>query len=124
MIYGGGAMAELQINSEVISGVPTIYLKGELDSYSAPRVRQLLESMTDLETPKVLIDISSLEYIDSAGLGVLVAALKKAADHSGTIALIGPAPNVARVLTVTGLDKLFTVYDNALEAQDQLRNVL
>jgi anti-sigma B factor antagonist len=113
-------MAELQIDSQVVGGVPTIYLQGELDSYSAPRVRNILETLTESRQPAILVDMTGLEYIDSAGLGVLVAALKDINDHDGALALIGLTPAVARVFRVTGLDNLFTVCGDAVEAHTKL----
>ena len=109
-------MAELQINSQVISGIPIVSLGGELDSYSAARVSQVLDTLIDAHEPSVLIDVVDLEYIDSAGLGVLVGALKQVGDRAGTLALIGPTADVRRVLHITGLDKLFTIYGNEAEA--------
>ena len=117
-------MAELQIDSQVVGGVPTIYLQGELDSYSAPRVRNILETMTETPKPTVLIDMTGLEYIDSAGLGVLVAALKGVNDHSGAMALIGLTPAVARVFRVTGLENLFSVCATEADAVRKLREAL
>lgn len=113
-------MAELQIDSRVVDGVPTLYLQGELDSYSAPRVRNILETLTESEHPVVLIDVTELEYIDSAGLGVLVAALKEVNDRSGSLAIVGPTPAVARVFRITGLENLFTICVDAADAHVKL----
>src|SRR5580704_11373662 len=117
-------MAELQIDSQVVGGVPTIYLQGELDSYSAPRVRNILETLTENQHPTVLIDMTGLEYIDSAGLGVLVAALKEVNDHDGALAIMGLTPAVARVFRVTGLDNLFMVCTDADEAHTRLAKAI
>jgi anti-sigma B factor antagonist len=114
-------MAELQVNSRVVAGIPTIDLCGELDSYSAPRVRLLLESLVEIDGPKVLVNLTEVEYIDSAGLGVLVAALKQATDHLGTLVLVAPPPTVARVLQVTGLLKIFPVFSDEALAHAHLR---
>jgi len=113
-------MAELQIDSQVVDGVPTIYLQGEVDSYSAPRVRNILETLTESQQPTVLIDLTGLEYIDSAGLGVLVAALKVVNDRDGALAIVGLTPAVARVFRVPGLDSLFTVCANTADAHAKL----
>lgn len=113
-------MAELQIDSQIVDGVPTIYLLGELDSYSAPRVRNILDALTESQQPAVLIDITALEYIDSAGLGVFVAALKDVNDRNGTLAFVGPTPAVARVFRITGLENLFTICVDAAEAHAKL----
>ena len=102
-------MAELLITSQTIAGAPMVYLQGEFDSYSAPRVRALLESLTSEPCPHVRVHLGGLEYIDSTGLGVLVAGLKQATDQQGQLELIAPTPAVERVLHITGLDKIFTI---------------
>jgi anti-anti-sigma factor len=105
----------------VVAGVPTIYLEGELDSYSAPRVRNVLDTWTECRQPELIIEVSGLEYIDSAGLGVLVGALKQVNDNDGTMAIAGLTAPVARVFHVTGLEKLFTVCATEADAQEKLR---
>jgi anti-sigma B factor antagonist len=109
-------MAELQINSQVLNGVPIVSLHGELDSYSAVRLRQTLEILVEADRPMLLIDMVELDYIDSSGLGVLVAALKQISDRAGMLGLIGPNADIVRILRITGLNKLFTVYGNEAEA--------
>lgn len=109
------------MRAETVDGVPTVYLAGELDSYSAPRLRALLESLVAPPRPAFLVDLSGLEYIDSVGLGVLVAGLKQASDRAGVMALVGPTPTVERVLRVTGLDKVFLVFADETQAQAFLR---
>lgn len=102
-------MAELHISSQTCDGVPTVTLQGEFDSYSAPRVRILLETLTAGANPCIRIQLAGLEYIDSTGLGVLVAALKQVTNRSGRLELIEPTPPVLRILQITGLDKIFSI---------------
>ena len=102
-------MAELHISSRTCAGVPTVTLSGDFDSYSAPRVRVLLETLTAGPSPCIRIHLAGLEYIDSTGLGVLVATLKQVTDQSGRLELIGPTPPVLRILHITGLDKIFSI---------------
>jgi anti-sigma B factor antagonist len=113
-------MAELEIHTHYIGRVPTVRLQGDFDSYSATRVRRLLETYTQAEKPTLLVDMGDVEYIDSAGLGVLVAALKQATDRSGNLAIVNPSVAVSRVLRVTGLDTLFSIFNDESEAQRQL----
>lgn len=102
-------MAELNIVSQVVAGVPTVYLQGDFDAYSAPRVRTLLAALTAEETPEVRVHLGGLDYMDSTGLGVLVAGLKQATDHAGRFCLVAPPPAVERTLHITGLDRLFPI---------------
>jgi len=102
-------MPELHISSQTIAGVAMVYLHGEFDSYSAPQVRALLETLMTEPNPYVRVHLGGLEYIDSVGLGVLVAGLKQAMDQQGQLELVAPTPAVERVLHITGLDKLFSI---------------
>ena len=109
-------MAELQITTRMAEDEREIWLLGEFDSYSAPRVRELLESFLTGEEPHVRLHLTDLEYIDSTGLGVLVGALKQTTDRAGTLVLVEPSPQVAHVLQVTGLSKVFTILTESSEA--------
>ena len=56
-----------------------------------------------------LLDFKSCEFIDSTGLGVIVASYKKCAEHGGTMKLRGISANVRRVFTLTRLDQVFEI---------------
>jgi anti-sigma B factor antagonist len=114
-------MAELQITSADRNGMPVVSLVGELDNYSSPRVRTLLTELLVPESPTVILDLSQLEYIDSAGLGVLVGGLKIASSCSGTVALVNPSPAIVHVLKVTGLDRIFQLFDDEDVAERELK---
>lgn len=105
-------MAELQITSWERSGIPVVSLVGELDNYSSPRVSAFLSELVVPGRPTVILVLSQLDYIDSAGIGVLVGGLKTAASYSGILALVSPSPVVAHVLRVTGLDRVFQLFDD------------
>ncbi|MDQ2798325.1 MAG: STAS domain-containing protein [Armatimonadota bacterium] len=99
----------LNIDSQMVAGIPTVYLQGDFDLDSAPRVRTLLESLTCRDSPAIRFHLGRLDCLDSVGLGVLVAGLKQARDRNGSLSLIAPPPIVERTLRITGLDKLFPI---------------
>jgi anti-sigma B factor antagonist len=114
-------MVELRVTTQTQAGVTTIALCGELDSYSAPRLTDLLALAMAGPEPSVLIDLTEVEYIDSTGLGVLVAALKQSTDKSGSLALVKPTEAVGRVLHITGLDKVFVIHEDNDAALSSIR---
>jgi anti-sigma B factor antagonist len=114
-------MAELQIISADRNGMPVVTLVGELDSYSSPRRSTLLTELLVPESPTVILDLSKLDYIDSAGLGVLVGGLKIASSYSGTLALVKPSPVIVHILKVTGLDRIFQLFDDEDVAERELK---
>ncbi len=114
-------MAELYLDTRDEQGIAYLTLKGDFDADNAPRVQESLAALTDRDQPVVFVHMADLKYIDSAGLGVLVGALKQAGARAGQIILIQPSPFVARILRVTALDKVFLVFADEAQARAALR---
>ena len=68
------------------------------------------------ETQRIVLNLARVEYIDSSGLGALVASFISARHRGAEIKLAALPPNVRDVLTTTKLDRLFEVYGSAEEA--------
>ncbi|MBI2843471.1 MAG: STAS domain-containing protein [Armatimonadetes bacterium] len=99
------------------SGVPVITLDGEVDVYTAPQLKQQMVSLLESGTTHMVIDLTNVEYFDSTALGVLIGGLKRIRERDGNLSLICPSPRIRRVFEITGLDKIFDIYDNAEEAR-------
>jgi anti-sigma B factor antagonist len=67
-------------------------------------------------TPKIVIDLNGVDYIDSGGLGILVGLLVSARNRGGELKLVSPRKRVKDVLRRTNLDTIFGVYENNDEA--------
>lgn len=81
----------------------TVAVAGELDAYTAPQLRKMLDEILDGSVASVVVDLQSTSFIDSTGLGVLVGAARKARSQDGELILDSPARSVHRVLQITGL---------------------
>jgi anti-sigma B factor antagonist len=91
-------------------GAVVIQLAGELDLHNAGDVRRaLLESTAD--DRRMVVDLSEVEFIDSTALGVLVEARARLGDDRRFM-LAAPGAETRRALEVSGLDRLFSVYDS------------
>ena len=84
---------------------------GELDLYTAPTFREsVLEAAAD-DPPKVIVDFQGLGFIDSSGLGAIVACLKHLRERGGDLAFAAPeGSGLRRLLELTGLDRVLTLY--------------
>ncbi|MGH9030918.1 MAG: STAS domain-containing protein [Acidimicrobiia bacterium] len=82
---------------------------GEVDVYTSPALRDELYRVIDSGTPRVALDLSGMEFIDSSGLGVFVGALKRVRERSGELELRGVQPSTRKVLDITGLVQVFTI---------------
>jgi anti-sigma B factor antagonist len=99
----------------------TIALGGELDLYSCPELKEAIRSLPD-EVTDVTLDLTSVSFIDSAGLGILVTAAKKTSPQAVT--LVVADHNVLKVLSITGLDRLFEIRDAVRQSSSDSSSVV
>ena len=84
-----------------------IYVKGEIDIYNSANVKDYLSNIIQERPCDVYIDCKDLEYIDSTGLGALVAIVKKVKNSGNNMYILNTKPNVEKVFKITNLDKVF-----------------
>lgn len=72
-------------------------------------MKQKLLSLIDQKPANLIIDCSSLEYIDSTALGALVGVLKNTKSYGCDISLINVKPNIEKLFKITNLDKVFRI---------------
>lgn len=89
---------------------------GEVDLYTAPSLREKVISLVEQGARNLLVNLEQVGFMDSSGLGVLVAGLKRLKEAGGDMALVcrnGPA---LKVLAITGLDRVFRVHGSVADA--------
>jgi anti-sigma B factor antagonist len=64
----------------------------------------------DREKHEIVVDLTHLEFLDSTGLGALIGAHKRAAEHGGSVRLVAQEGQILRLLRITGLLDVFKVY--------------
>ena len=96
---------ELQRGSD---GEYVLRVRGEIDMANAPLLRELLDEAVDGGASRIVVDCHELEFLDSSGIGVLVAARKRLADD-GELVLDSPPAHVRKVLDITGVAGHVTV---------------
>lgn len=104
----GGEPREFAV--EVAEGEPTVVrIRGEVDLYTAPRLRERLDDVVSGQDQQVVVDLTDMDFIDSTGLGVLVGALKQVRERGGDMVLRNASRSTHKILEIAGLTKLFTV---------------
>lgn len=101
--------------------VTVIVVRGRLDGVTAPTLGERLTSTLDASSPRLLLEMSQLEYISSAGFRVLLIAAKRAREHDGQIALAGIAGHVRQLFEIGGFLDLFRVFGTRDEGVNALR---
>ena len=84
---------------------------GEIDLYTAPRLHSELAAViaSTGTAPRIVVDMSGVEFCDSTGMNVLLSSLRQARERGGELELAAPRPAVKKILEVTGLDSVFTI---------------
>ncbi len=103
-------------SSTVDDAVALITLRGEVDIYTAPRFKERLLAALDDGARGLVIDLSGVTFIDSTALGVMIGGVRRLHDSGGAMALVVSSRPVERVLSITGLDRVFTIHASLDEA--------
>ena len=93
-----------------------ISLEGEIDLHESPNVRESLRPLIENKVPRIYIDMTGVNYIDSSGLAVLIDAMQRIANYGGKFGLINIRPAVRTVLEIARLDQVFRLYPDRASA--------
>jgi anti-sigma B factor antagonist len=99
------------------NGALLFKLRGSLDLATAPTVRAALSEAAEKGNHELIVDLTQLEFLDSTGLGVLIGAHRRAAEHGGSLRLIVNEGPISRLLNITGLIAVFSVYHSIEDAR-------
>jgi anti-sigma B factor antagonist len=92
-------------------------VQGEIDLYTVPRLqRELASALASGDAIRLVVDLSAVDFCDSTGVNVLLAAHRQAREKGGDLQLAAPRPAIRKILQVTGLETVFTVTDNPAHA--------
>ena len=97
-------------------GIMVLSIVGELNSQDVPEFNDQLRSVLD-QTRNIIIDVSKLEYICSAGMGSILASFNSAKAAGGNIVLINMSGNVRKVFDFVGFGKFMRIADTLEEAK-------
>ena len=105
----------------MIGTVSTLKLEGRFDAYQAQGTKKWLKDEVEKMSGQgikanILVDMSDVTFIDSAGLSALVVGIKKAREHGGTLHLYGLQQAVQIIFELSWLDKAFPIFNNEEEA--------
>ena len=114
---------DIKVNVRQLDGarpVSVVDLNGEIDVYTSPKVKEAITDLIDKGHYSIAINLENVRYIDSTGLGVLIGGLKRVREHSGTVHLVCTNPQIRKIFDITGLAKIFGIFDTEAAACDSL----
>ena len=103
----------MEIQEKQIGGITIISLKGSIDAMTAPKITEFIQDLVAKGNIKLIADFGSVDYTSSAGLRVLLGAIKETRAQGGDLRLAGVQPDVLKVLNLSGFTNILKMFNNA-----------
>ncbi len=104
----------MKINTKTLEGVTVVELAGDVDSNTAPTVQEKVLSLAQSES-KILLELSDVTYMSSAGLRMLLLLYRRVSAQEGQLVLVGLSEEIQDTMFATGFLDFFTTC-NTLES--------
>ncbi|MBC6401162.1 MAG: STAS domain-containing protein [Ekhidna sp.] len=105
-----------EINKENKEGIHLISVKGEIDAGSSILLDNAFKEAIENKEKRIATDLSGLEYISSAGLGVFISHLEEFSTNNAKLVLFGINESVKQVFEILGLEKLLLIVETEKDA--------
>ncbi len=107
---------DLSLKSRTQGPFQVIEVGGEVDVYTAPKLRETIVTAVDAGHNRLIVDVEKVDFLDSTGLGVLVGSLKRVRSDGGSLDIVCTHERILKIFDITGLDKVFGLHSSVDEA--------
>ena len=104
--------------------IPVLDVTGEIDIYTTPQFKEAVSAAIDENQPAIVINMAQVTYMDSSGFGTLLSATKRLRPLDGALYLSGCNEAIQRMLQITRLNTIFSVYPTEEEAVSAAKSSL
>ena len=110
---------DISATSELISTltIQVVRVKGYLDSSTFPEMQDQLQDLINQGNYRIIVEFGELNYISSAGLGVLMGMLQEIRNKSGDLKLANMSPKIKNLFDMLGFSRLIRIYDTIENAK-------
>jgi anti-sigma B factor antagonist len=107
----------MKIDTQSQSGQVVISVREDrLDAHNSAELKDRFQRLLEEGGRRLVVDLSSVNFIDSSGLGALLSGYKNATQRGGTLILSGPKARVRAMFELTRLNRVFEIYPRLQEA--------
>ncbi len=110
-LLNSGSM-DLEVETGKRGDSDVLTLRGEIDVYTAPRLRQAIIDLVEGGARHIVVDMGAVDFLDSTGLGVLVGGLKRVKIQDGELSIVTSQDKILKIFDITGLNKVFSIHDS------------
>jgi anti-sigma B factor antagonist len=111
---------EISVSETSDRNIPILAVSGEVDVYSAPALKDKITELLESGQTTLIVDLSSVAFLDSTGLGALVEARAATTEAGGAMPLVCNQERILKLFTITGLDGVFSIHAEVDEALAEL----
>lgn len=111
----------IDVNISGQGDVTLVEVRGRIDSMNANQLGEALSDQIDAGSIYIVLDLSGVDYMSSAGLREIVSTLKKIKRAGGDMQLAQPSERVREVLEMAGLDTIFQIHSSQADAANSLK---
>lgn len=111
----------MEILQEKINGIDVLKLKGRLDASGARDLKKKVGAMAKEKSVQFIMDMGAIDFIDSSGLGSIVASLRSVNKMGGDIKISSLQDPVRSIFELTRLHRIFEIFDDSLTAAESFQ---
>ena len=100
--------------------ITILAIEGDIDLYQVPVVKGKLDELIGRKTPRILVDFSRVNYIDSSGLALFIECLQGVTGYGGKLALFGLRPTIRHIFEIACLDQVLQTFPDESAARAAL----
>ena len=108
---------DITLKKEDKNDVSVIHVGGYLDAHTASKFESIIIELTKADRYKLILNFKGLDYISSAGLGVIMGNIEEIRNHGGDIKLSDMGEKIYRVFDLVGFPSLYDIFDTQKEAE-------
>jgi len=112
-------MENFEVAREDHSDISILRLKGFLDAHTAPNFEQAIQELIEENRYNIIVSMSDLNYISSAGLGVFMGFIEEIREKEGDIKLTNMTDKVFKVFDLLGFPALYQIFKEEMEAEKE-----
>ena len=110
---------DLEFTESTVDAWTVVHARGEVDLHSASDLSDRLLSAIDNGRTQLVVDLTEIGFIDSTGLGALVAAHNHATERGVSLHIVCPTERLLKLFRITGLHEVFAIYPSVAQAVDE-----
>jgi anti-anti-sigma factor len=108
--------SDVSFETKTEDGIVVINISGQLDAFTTPDVKAEFKTLTDSRNYKLILNLEQVDYVNSTGIGAIVAVAQQVRRRKGDLKIYGMKPDIRKVFDLVGASKILEIFDSEQDA--------